>query len=319
MAGIKHATKKKLHRSTTSKKTIQSGISAEYTTLRKNLTTISTSVKSLVKNICTARESWLSVAKEEKDFAETLSAAFYEDGPVKSHATEVQTAVQQMQQKMLAFEGPDSPHHKIVAVLEGYLKLIDDLEKDCSDVETSYTEVLRYQRKVDKLQKKPGKRQKQLQRNLEKLTVARGEHQTKLDDMVKRMKVAQDKHEIMFQCAHHAFWIAQDQYFSTVNEITQAVRWESVSVRERLMNADPLATEKLELIPRATALLPPVTASDVTPHIQSSTPTKDKKETEPLEKQTDANAADKKIPETPQSTPQKTAESEPVTPDVKAL
>ncbi|KAI0563251.1 hypothetical protein FGB62_44g151 [Gracilaria domingensis] len=322
MAGIKHATKKKLNKSTTRKKTIQSGISSEFTNLRGQLTAVSTSVKSLIKSIGTTRDAWLSVAKEEKVFTETLSAAFPDDGDVKTHAKEVETAVQQMQQKLLVNEGPEAPHNKVIAVLEGYLKLMDDIEKDCAHVETSYTEVMRYQRKVDKLQKKPGKRQKQLQRNLEKLSVARGEHQTKLDDMIKRMKAAQEKHQVVFQCAHHAFWIAQDRYFTTVNQITQPVRWESVSVQERIMNVDLHATEKLELIPRAVALLPPVTAKDVTPpQIQPPSPVKEEEATKtPAEKQEDTKAVDeKKILHTPMSTPQKTVESEPVTPEVKAL
>ncbi|CAN8070920.1 unnamed protein product [Agarophyton chilense] len=359
MAGIKHATKKKFARSTTRKKTIHSGISSEYTTLRGQLTSISSSVKTLMKGFNTARESWLAVAKEEKSFTETLAAAFPDDGPVKSHVKEVESAVHQMQQKMLANEGPDTPHSKIVAVLEGYLKLIDDLETDCADVETSYTEVSRYQKKVDKLQKKPGKRQKQLQRNLEKLSVARGAHQTKLDDIVKRLKTAQEKHQVVFQCAHHAYWIAQDRYFTTVEKITQSVRWESVSVQERITDIDIHATEKLEPLLRAVALLPPVTASDITtpPAIQPPSPTKHQDEVIPSpekeketkeekdedgERKTGKVGADdskaeaetskrasskageskdkaKKLPETPLSTPRKAVESEPVTPEVKAL
>ena len=207
-------------------------------------------------------------------------------------------------------------------------------------------------RRLTNCKKKTGKRQKQLQRNLEKLNVARGAHQTKMDDIVKRLKTAQEKHQVVFQCAHHAFWIAQDRYFSTVDKLTQSVRWESLSVQERITGIDLQATEKLEPILRAVALLPPVTASEVTgaPQIKGSSSMKDQDEVQPAaereetkqteedesaekdteskgeenkgeeSKGTETKAEDKKVAETPKkSTPQKAVESEPVTPEVRAM
>lgn len=331
MAGLKHATKKRLAKTATSKKTIESGVSAEFTNLRTQLSSIGTAVKSLITRIGTARDSWLAVAKEQAEFADTVVAAVSTDGELRSHAKEVQAALHQLQQKLLATEGINSPHRKISAVLEGYLKNVQDVDADGSLVETGYSEVLRYQKKVERLQKKGGKRQTQLQRNLEKLTVARNAYQAKLDDNVARMKEVVGKHEVVVQCAHHAFWIAQQGYFKAVDEITREARWESVSMQERVMDVDINRTPKLELIPRALAIMPPVTASEDAGSANGNSPS-------PKVGRITAAASGKSIGEeqkkdegehkiaspaaqiqTPQSTPKKAGESEPVTPDVKPV
>ncbi|PXF43353.1 hypothetical protein BWQ96_06916 [Gracilariopsis chorda] len=330
MAGIKHATKKKFAKSTTRKKTIQSGISAEFTNLRKQLSSVGTAVKSLIANIGTARDSWLAISKEQTNFAETIYAAVSTEGEVRSHAKEVQAALHQLQQKLLATEGANSPHRKVTAVLDGYLKNVQDVEADGSHVQDSYSEVLRYQKKVDRLQKKPGKRQSQLQRNLEKLTVARNAYQAKLDENVARMKEVFEKHEVVLQCAHHAFWIAQQGYFTAVDEVTREVRWESVSVQERVMDVDINRNAKLALIPRALAIMPPVTASEVGSSVAGSSPSAKvpritaassvKSVGEGKKEESDKkDGVDTEVATTPQCTPKKAPESEPVTPEVKPV
>lgn len=263
MPHIKHATKKRFAKTTTRKKTIVSGISAEYVDYTKRLDSVSTSIKALIKEIKASRDVWLVVAKHQRGFAEALVSALPKDGIVRTHAKEVEGTVRQLQRNIIEDEGAAAPHRRITAVLESYLKLIQNVEKDYAAVEMSFSEALRYQKKVDKLIKKGSKKEAVLNRNMEKLNDSRTAHQQKLEAVLKRMKNEYEKHEAVFQCAHHAFWIAHDKYSHIVNEATKNIRWESVAVREHLVNIDINNTPKLPPIPRVQMLPPPTYAQDV--------------------------------------------------------
>lgn len=262
MPGLKHATKKRFAHSTTRKKTIKSGISAEYTDNSQKLETVSASIRSLIKEINGARNIWLEVAKHQHHFANALLQSLPVEGSVRTHAKEVETTVRELQRLIMEDEGMGAPHKKITSVLDAYLNLIDSVAKDYQPVEAAYTEVLRYQKKVDKLTKK-SKKESVLSRNMEKLTSARATYDTKLMELLARMHLAYDKHEAVFQCAHHAFWIAHDKYAQVVNDTTKAIRWESVAVREYLVNIDVHSTPKLTAIPRVQKLMPPTRTSIV--------------------------------------------------------
>lgn len=172
-----------------------------------------------------------------------------------TQAKEVELTVRQLQRLVLDDEGVEAPHRRILRVLEAYLKLIENVQGDYYSVEVAWTEVSRYQKKVDKLSKK--KRKEQLQRNLEKLTAARSEYDSKLDTVLGRMKEVYSKHEAVFQCAHHSFWIAQEKYSRVLNDTTRSIRWESMAVREHLLNIDINRLGELPPIPRVQMLPPP--------------------------------------------------------------
>lgn len=263
MTDLKHATKKRFAKTLTRKKTIESGVSAEFTDYRKKLQAAYNAVKTMIKEIRATREAWQTVSKHQSAFSEALVAALPVDGVVRTHAREVDNTARKMHHIILENEAPTDAHLRIVGVLEGYLSLLQAIKDDYPDVETSFTEVRRYQRKVEKLTKKAPKKQESLTRNLEKLNVARGEHDAKLLHIIPRMSAAYEKHEAVFQCAHHAFWISQDKFITIVNNSTHAIRLESAAVRDHLVNIDINTPAKLPPVPRAQAILPPPVSAEI--------------------------------------------------------
>lgn len=266
MAGLKHATKKRFTKASTRSSTITKGISAEYVAYRSKLDKLHSAVKALVKQIKYTSQVWGGVAKHQNEYANALLAAIPADGSVQAHAREVEGVVRQLQRLMLEGEGEEAPHKRMITILDAYVRQIESVQKDYSNVEMTFTEILRYQKKVDKLGKKGEKKADKLQQNVDKLTAARAEHETKLDDIMKRMKEVYSKHEAIFQCAHHAFWIAQEKYSSVINNTTRNIRLESMTVRNQLASLD-IATGALPPIPRVKMLEAPENAAAEVPTV----------------------------------------------------
>lgn len=262
MPGIKHATKKRFAKAKTRSRTIKSGISAEFTEYRTKLQAVQTAINNLIKQIKATPHVWSAIAKHQTSFASTLLAAIANDGVVRSHAREVESTVHQMQRLILEDEGATTPHRRVTAVLDSYLKAIQNVEEGYSAVEMSFTEVKRYEKKVEKLNKKQKKREI-LDRNISKLATARVEHESKLTAIIERMRNTYDKHEAVFQCAHHAFWLAQEKYSAVINDTTMSIRWESMAVREHLMKIDVNNSPKLPPLPRVQRLLPATAATEL--------------------------------------------------------
>lgn len=254
MAHLVHDTKKVLNRASTSKKSLHQGISAEFEDCRRRLLDISVVIKSLNKCTQSTRRVWTNVAKHQRDFAETLAAAFPRSGEVQAHAAEVETKIRDVQMRLNDDDGQEAAHHRMINVLDQYLGLLNAIENDYAIVETSYTEKMRYERKVDKLEKKADKNPGALQRNLTKLKQAREDYDAKLASALARMRSAVEKHEAVLQCAHHAFWMANQTFSATINDATQSIRAESVAVHKHLLNIDVQAQQKIEPVPRVKML-----------------------------------------------------------------
>lgn len=250
MTGIKHATRRRFARVSTRSKTIETGISAQFTDYKRKLAKIATGVRALHKEVNQTKHVWSSVAKHQRDFSDALAAALPEDGMVRNHAKEVETAVHDIQRVINQEDHQDAPHERLASVLSAYLAIIDAIEADYPDVEVAYTEVVRYQRKVDKLEKKDKRSHEKLTRNLNKLTGIRAELDRKLEALIDRMRVAYDKHHVVFQCAHHAFWIANNAYAAAVSTATAAVRAESVATHPQLVSVDVVNVARIEPHPR---------------------------------------------------------------------
>lgn len=250
MAHLAHETKKVLNRASTSKRSLHEGISAEFEDCRRRLHDISIVIKSLNKCTQSTRQVWTNVAKHQRDFTETLAAAFPRSGEVQAHAAEVETTIRDVQMRLNDEDSQEAAHHRMINVLDQYLGLLNAIESDYTTVETAYTEKMRYERKVDKLEKKADKKPGALQRNLRKLKSAREDYDTKLATALARMRSAVDKHEAVLQCAHHAFWMANQTFSSIINNATQSIRSESVAVHKHLLNIDVQAQQKIEPVPR---------------------------------------------------------------------
>lgn len=257
MPGVKHATKKRFAKASTRQKTIDQNISAEFTDNRNKLNGVYKSIKLLIKHIEATGQVWAAVGKQHVSFAEALVASLPAEGPVRVHAREVEETVRRLQRDMLTDVNETAPHMRVLAILRNYLEVVNAVQSEYPDVETTFTEVARYQRKVDKLAKKGAKKRESLDRNITKQQTAQREHETALTNILERMKSAYDKHEAVFQCAHHAFWLAQERYASAVNEATKNIRWESMALRDHLVNIDVANTPRILPLPRPRLLPPP--------------------------------------------------------------
>lgn len=260
MVSLKHNTKKVINRASTSKKALNQGINAEYLDCRRRLQDISSVTRTLLKSVYATRESWTGVARHQRDFAKTLAAAFPSPGEVQAQAFEVESKIRTVQECLNDDDGPDAAHRRMAAVLEEYLELLNSLEREYGSVEMAYTESTRYERKVDKLEKKASKKQDALQRNLEKLSSARSEYDAKVKALLVRMREAFGKHEAVLQCAHHAFWMANQTYSSTIDNLTRSIRAESVAVHRHLLNIDVQGPNELLPVPRV-----PMISNEPTP------------------------------------------------------
>lgn len=253
MASATHAVKKRFSRATTRKKTINQGINAEFLALREQLDGVSKSLKWLSSDIRTSRQAWTQIAKHQADFASKLSSSLLHDGMVRDHAKEVEETTQKVYRRIIEQDGPGSSHERITAILDKYEVMIDAVEKDYPKLEMAYTEVARYDRKVDKLNKKKKKSSAgpKLTKNCEKRETARREYEGLLKDLTHRMRAVLDKHEAVFQCAHHAFWLANHTYEKTVDDATEPIRLESSAVYKQLEGIDVSNAPTLHPIPRA--------------------------------------------------------------------
>lgn len=256
MPHFKHGTKKVLARASTSKKTLNTGLNAEFCDCRRRLDDVATAIRSLNKSIHSSREVWTTVARHQRDFVETLAASFPQPGLVQSHATEVEAKLRNVQMQLNDNDAQNAPHQNIASVLERYLTQLSSIQEDYPGVEMAYTEKMRYERKVDSLEKKRGggKVRAALQRNLEKLTNVREDYDNKVHIALQRMRAAFEKHETVLQCAHHAFWIADHTFSSTINNMTEPIHRESMAVRDRLANLDVQEDRTLAPVPRVKML-----------------------------------------------------------------
>lgn len=255
MPDLKHSTKKVLSRASTRKKTINKGLNQEFVDSRRRLHDISESVKSLKKAVHSNRQVWTAVAKHQRDFTKTLASSFPQEGGVQAHADEVETLLRNVQELLNSEDVEDAPHQRIVDVLESYLKLLELIEVEYKQVETAFTEKLRYEKKVDKLEKKKTsnantKLPEKLTRNLTKMAEAQGHLDDQVRNLLMRMRSAFDKHEAVLQCAHHAYWMANHSYLKTIEHATHDIRGESLAVHNRLLSIDVQEDKSLTPIPR---------------------------------------------------------------------
>lgn len=245
-----HAFKRRLSNAMTKQKTINENLDAEFVTLRSQLDGISKSLKMLSSQIRTSRQAWTQVAKQQADFSSKLTSSLPQGGMVQAHAREVEERIQSVYRRLIEEDGRGSTHERITSVLDTYQNMIDELEKEYPAIELAFTETRRYGGKVDNLNNKKKKDNVKLTRNARKKEDALKDYRLKSEDIKRRMRIVLDKHEAVFQCAHHAFWLASNTYETTIEDATEPIRLESVAVHKQLEDIDVANSTELVPIPR---------------------------------------------------------------------
>lgn len=257
LSEFSRSTKKVFSRATTTPRALNAGINQEFVDTRRRLDDVFHSIKRLIKTIESTRGTWATVAQEQRDFSRSLAASFIESGDVHKHAAEVEKKLRNLQEVVLRKDNSEAAHRQIVSVMNQYLRMLSSIQAGYKDVELAYTERTRYRLKVDRLQKKDLSHRKnsdKLVRNMEKLDDAQKQLDTKLESILMRMRSAFQKHEAVLQCAHHAFWMANDTHFNSIEQATTEIRNETVNVHKLLVDIELGENEQLEPVPRLNLL-----------------------------------------------------------------
>lgn len=251
-------TKRVLNRAITTKGQMNSGLNQEFVDTRRRLDDISGAVKRLSNSISVTQQSWTAVARQQRDFTQSLSNSFPEPGEVQSYTAGLAKDLRDIQREITNNDTKESPHKQIMSVLGQYLDLLQSIQTEYSSVEKAHTEKMRYQKKVDRLESKNNSSRKhsdQLTRNVEKLDSAQNNLDTKIDAILIRMRAAFQKHEAVLQCAHHSFWMANDTHLGTIEQTTHDIRAESVAVHKLLLGLDMTEDTMLLPVPRPMNLI----------------------------------------------------------------
>lgn len=223
MSSITHGMKKRMSRATTRTKTIDGNMPAEYTAAKQTMVRQKAAVAKAVEMVESAKKNWTQVFETEKDFAEHILTETAVDGSLYATATESVEGVRNLQKEIAISEAPDSHSVRMIGVAKGFLAEIESIEKEIPDVNTSYTEKARYEKKMGKLQKNDGKTEKK-SKNLDKLENVRAVFDSKMDGIVERIKKANARYEEVLRCVHGAFWMGEGRYMGMVDRNTSSVR-----------------------------------------------------------------------------------------------
>lgn len=245
-----HALKKRMSFMVRRKQTVLDGLNAEFVNLRAQLDGISKSLDTLSNQIRTSRQDWTQVARHQAEFAAKLTSSLPQGGPVRVHATEVENRIRHVYRRLIEEDGAGSNHEKLTSILDIYDTKIKALEKEYPKIEMAYTETLRYNKKTASVESKKNPNHDKIHRNTSKYENAKNKYDGLIADIIPRMKEVLNKHEAVFQCAHHAFWLASNTYVTTIESATEEIRSESVAVQPQLLQIDISTREELPPIER---------------------------------------------------------------------
>lgn len=265
MASITHGLKKRMSKATTRTKTINKNISAEYTVAKNLLNRQRTAVEGALKHIGSAKDSWLAVHKAESEFSEHILTETEVDSPIYAAVNGAAVQVRECQTEISAAETADAPVTKIMSKIKAFVAEVEAVEKDFKDVETSYTEVARYQKKVDKLNNK-SKKEEKVKNNLDKLAGSRAVYQNKVDGCVNKMGMTSSKFDTVLKMIMAVFWGTQGKYLAVVSNHTKEVRTTAVTDLGIMVDTDmstigKAASKEVKTITEAPAETPAITAT----------------------------------------------------------
>lgn len=203
------------------------------------------------KMIESSDKAWLDVFKSQKEFSEEIAREAPLGGVVKEHAEEMLGSITQTEKELRLKGDIALPQAALQQRVAMYHSEIASIAADYKDVETSFTEMQRYTKKVETLTEK-NKKQERVKRNMEKLESAQAIHNSKLSGIVERMRNCFEKHEAILQCAQHSFWLAQNRSGELINGRTAEIRSESLAMKDKL-SALNVSAKSVKAIPRSSA------------------------------------------------------------------
>lgn len=249
MLQLTHEATKSFSRAKMDRKSLN-GINSEFLDLRKKIRTISTLMVTSYNFITSTREFWAAVARHQRDFVETLAIGFRTQGAVLDHILQVEKSTRHIRINLNDDDDNEVSHKRMSKMVFEYIELMHDIEDECETIEMAYLNKVHYEQKMNKLEGKPFQKAEVLQRNLEKLTQARDQYDARLSAILADMRSVLARHEFMLQCAHHAFWMANQTYSSIIQDITSPIRLESIAIYQRFLTTNEWSENCFAPIPR---------------------------------------------------------------------
>lgn len=217
MSTVGHNIKKRMSKVTTAKSTIESNISPEYVTEKRKLQRQLKGAEKVLKSLRRSDLAWLEVVAASAKFNDEIMTEASESGVVRSLASDMNKATQEMEKKMKKVSDVNDLDMKLRTHIKSFIAEATDVSKSFVDAETSHTEVKRYEKKVEKLTKK-NKKPEKTARNVDKLASVRVVYHSKIEDMVERMKKTTEKYETVLQCAQYSLLMGQINKLKIVDE-----------------------------------------------------------------------------------------------------
>ncbi|KAI0565783.1 AH/BAR [Gracilaria domingensis] len=233
-----HKVRKRFSKVTTRESTIESQISTPYVLEKKALLKEKAALTKAVQFLKTGKEAWVNVAKVQKEFNEHIVSEGDVASSVYSVANEASNSARLMHTDVSAESGPEVPFVAISRKVKAYIGELRDIEKDFRDVETSFTEMVRYEKKVKKLQSKKKPSTEKVNRNMDKMSTSRSVHESKVETITEKMKSVRTRYSGVLEAALYAFWLGQSKYFGVVEKHTDSIRQKALDSEEMLLTSD---------------------------------------------------------------------------------
>ncbi|PXF46475.1 hypothetical protein BWQ96_03710 [Gracilariopsis chorda] len=180
------------------------------------------SLKRALEFLHTGKAAWTQVTKTQLDFNEHILAESDMSSIVHEVAKKEANSMRNLHSEAHDAFLSKSPSLVVDKEVREYLKELEDIEKHFKDVEASFSEVMRYEKKVDKLKSK-SKTGEKIKRNIDKMAANRAEHDAKLNSVVPKMKAARERFDSMLGKVQYTFWMSQDKYSQLVNPHTESM------------------------------------------------------------------------------------------------
>lgn len=193
-------------------------VNAEFDNMRQSLDNVSKALTTALKDIDSAEKSWKTLLTSAINFSSGLHSLYPEEDQLRERFKSTLDELEgPMQKDMAALNEPSSKMKGIERMVKGYLTEIKTLGAEYHKVDNARKDYAMYQSKVDKLEKKEGKTEKQ-SRNLEKLESSKATYNNLLDGVIHRMKSTYQKAPSMFRAAYVSYWLYHSQMNSVVDK-----------------------------------------------------------------------------------------------------
>ncbi|CAN8072646.1 unnamed protein product [Agarophyton chilense] len=229
-----HKIRKKFSKATTRESTIESNIAAPYVLEKKGLLREKAGLTKALQFLQSGKAAWEQVANIQKEFSEHILGECDVSSPVYSVVNNTANNVRGLNTELKTESSPDESFVILSRNVKAYIGELNDIEKDFVDVETSFTEMLRYEGKVEKLKSKKNPKMDKVNRNIDKMAVSRSVHESKVGAITERIRAVRSKYDGVLQATLHSFWLGQSKYMGLVEKRTDSIRQTALDHKDEM-------------------------------------------------------------------------------------